>query len=266
MKLFKRCLIAALLFAVIAAVVELNIYFAGSRVMVYMYHSVSQEPISLDEAELSVLPEQLEKQLAYFNSRGIETVFATELPDIDENVGPRRVVLTFDDGYEDNYTVLFPLLKKYDCKATVFMVTGCIDLPGYLTAEQIREMTESGLVSVQSHTVSHVPLAWGDKTYEDIVYEMSESKRMLEEVSGAPVTALSIPNGNYDGVILDAADDYYDVVFSGTGFRPYSRDEITDIYRVGVYRYHTAGDVRRMTDHRVLYVIKRGLEKLLSIE
>ena len=266
MKLFRRCLIALLLFAVIAAAVEVNIYFSGARVMVYMYHSVSAEPFNPDDEALSVLPEQFEKQLAYFVSRGIETVFASELPELDETTGPRRVVLTFDDGYEDNYTEAFPLLKKYGCKATIFMIASCIDTPGYLTSAQLREMTDSGLVSIQSHTVSHVPMAWGDKTYEDVVYELRESRRIIEEAAGAPVTVLSIPNGSFDETIIDIAKDYYSVAFTGTGLRNYSKADIMDIYRVGIYRRHSASDVRRMTDHRVLYVAKRGLEKLLGIE
>lgn len=234
--------------------------------MAYMYHSVSDEPFNPDGSELSVLPEQFEKQLAYLQNSGIETVFASELPELDETTGPRRVVLTFDDGYEDNYTEAFPLLKKYGCKATIFMIAGCIDQPGYLTTAQIREMTDSGLVSIQSHTVSHVPLAWGDKTYEDVVYQLGESKRIIEEAAGAPVTALAIPNGNFDETIVDIAGDYYNVAFTGTGFRNYSKADIMDIYRVGIYRRHTAADLRRMTEHRILYVVKRGLEKLFGIE
>lgn len=264
MNIFKRTLIAAALFALIAAGVGLHTVLEP-RIMVYMYHSISDEPFNPDAVEFSVMPDCFEKQLRYFSGSGFETIFATELPDADLN-GKKKLVITFDDGYEDNYTRAFPLLKKYGCKATIFMIAGEIGKPGYLTADQIREMTESGLVSIQSHTVSHMPLAWGDKTYEDVVYEMSESKRIIEEAAGAPVTAIAIPNGNYDDMIIKIARDYYDVAFTGTDFIPYTGGDTMNIHRVGIYRRHSAGDVRRMTEQRPLYVLKRGVQKLLGME
>ena len=192
--------------------------YINSKVFIYMYHSVREEPVNPEADELSVKPSEFEKHLAYFSKRGIKTLFADELPDL----GPddvHCVALTFDDGYEDNYTEAFPLLKKYNCKATIFMITSLIDQPGYLSSEQIREMTESGLVSVQSHTVSHEPLALGDKLYEDVDYELGESKRILEAISGRPVTALAMPNGSYDSAVIEIAKKYYDVAFTGTDFR-----------------------------------------------
>lgn len=66
---------------------------------------------------------------------------------------PRRSVLvTFDDGYEDNYTLAFPIFQQYGAKATVFVITSLVGKPGYLTPDQIEEMTASGLVDFQLHT------------------------------------------------------------------------------------------------------------------
>ncbi len=261
-KRWKYFAAALVLFLLAEGVMLLNIRLAGSRVIVYMYHSVREDPVNPDDPDLSVRPSELEKQLRFFKGRGIRTVFASELAGLEPG-NERCVALTFDDGYEDNYTEVFPLLKKYGCKATVFMITGLIDQEGYLTADEIREMTDSGLVSVQSHTVSHEPLALGDKVYEEVVYEMEESQKRLEAVTGAPVDALAIPNGSYDGAVLDIAGRYYDVIFTGTDFRGFDGDKIRDIHRVGIYRYHTVGDIRRMTDNRGLYLVRRVLQKLV---
>ncbi len=266
MNTFKRILIALGLFIIFAVGVELHTNLE-SRVLVYMYHSVSDQPFNPDAEEFTVAPAQFEKQLRYFSEQGFETLFATELPGIEpQAAGKKEIVLTFDDGYEDNYTDAFPLLKKYGCKATIFMIASKIDQPGYLSSAQIREMTESGVVSVQSHTVSHQPLAWGDKTYEDVDYEMGESKRLIEAASGAEVTAVAMPNGSFDQTVTDIAKKYYNVAFTGTDFAPYTGQDPMNIHRVGIYSRHTIGDIRRMTEKRPLYVLKRGLEKLLGLE
>ncbi|MCH5188893.1 MAG: polysaccharide deacetylase family protein [Oscillospiraceae bacterium] len=252
---------------VVFLITEILLYLCGQyinpKVLIYMYHSVSDEPLSLEESELSVIPAEFEKQLAYFSKREIPTLFADELPDRSSDEA-RCVVLTFDDGYEDNYTEVFPLLKKYNCKATIFMIASLIDTPGYLSSEQIREMTDSGLVSIQSHTVYHLPMALGGWSYEAIDYELGESKRIIEDISGRPVTALAMPNGSYDPKVIEVAEKYYNVAFTGTDFRVYSPDELMDIHRVGIYRRHRLSDVRRLTDNRGVYFAKRFLQKLVG--
>lgn len=261
----KYLIVVIILFLMAEGLLALGYRFVNSSVLIYMYHSVSEEPISIDsgydEPELSVKPSEFEKQLEFFSKRGLKTVFADELPELDTSRG-RYLVLTFDDGYEDNYTEAFPLLKKYNCKATIFMITSLIDAPGYLTSDQIREMTQSGLVSVQSHTVTHQPLAWWYRDYDDVVYELGDSKRVLESISGRPVTALSVPNGSYDSAVMDIAEKYYDVMITGTNLRTYSDKDLMDLQRIGIYRRHKLSDIRRMTDNRGVYFIKRIFQKL----
>lgn len=263
-KIRKRYLFAAIIMFMLAAVfLGMNIYYSSSNVSVYMYHSVREVPVNEDDPELSVRPSEFEQQLKYFSKKRVHDIFASELKG-QQSKHARYVVLTFDDGYEDNYTEVFPLLKKYRIKATIFMITSLIDKEGYLTSEQIKEMTDSGLVSVQSHTVSHEPLALGDKVYEEVDAELGQSKAVLEEITGEAVDCLSMPNGSFDGVVRDIARQYYDVIFTGDGFRVYSRENIDDIYRVGIYRRHTADDVRNMTEKRALYLVKRTIQKLLG--
>ncbi len=228
-----------------------------------MYHSVREKPVNEDAAELSVRPAEFEKQLKFFKEKRMISLFASELKGR-QSKHADYVVITLDDGYEDNYTQVFPLLKKYNCKATIFMITSLIGQEGYLSAEQIREMTESGLVSVQSHTVSHEPLALGDKVYEDVDRELGESKAALEAISGAAVDSVAMPNGSFDDVVIEIAKKYYDVIFTDISFRTYSLEDINDIHRVGIYRRHTLADVKAMTDRRGFYVVKRAAQKLLE--
>ena len=258
----RRFLIPLLLAAAaVIGILALNVYFASTDVIVFMYHSVREKPVNPADSDLSVKTSEFEKQLAYFAKSGRKTIFAEELTNLSK--GDKCIVITLDDGYEDNYTDVFPLLKKYNCKATIFMITSLIDAQGYLSSEQIREMTESGLVSVQSHTVSHEPLALGDKTYEDVDEELRASKAALEQISGRPVTGLAVPNGSYDAVVLDVAKKYYDVIFTGMGIQPYDYD-VTDVNRTGIYRRHTVWDVKAMTKYRGFYIVKRTIQKVLG--
>lgn len=241
-----------------------NVYFSGSNISLYMYHSISEEPLNPEDADLSVRPEEFEKQLKFFKSRNMTSVTVSELGRELSRHG-KYIAITFDDGYEDNYTQAFPLLKKYNTKATIFVITSLIGKEGYLTAEQIREMSQSGLVSIQSHTVSHSPLALGDKTREDVGYEFGVSKYILEKITGEKVDAVSMPNGSYDKVVIEIAKNYYNVICTASGMRAYSPEDISDAHRVGIYRHHTLSDVKAITDRRGAYVIKRFAEKLFGL-
>ncbi len=261
----KRYLVPALIMFLLAGMLlGMNVYYGGQTVMCYMYHSVREEPVNPDNAELSVRPEVFEQQLKYFSESRFKTLFASELVN-PRSKHSRYVVITFDDGYEDNYTEVFPLLKKYNCKATIFMITSLIGEEGYLNAAQIREMTDSGLVSIQSHTVSHDPLALGNKLFEEVDEEFRASKAVLERITQKEVDAVSMPNGSFDGIVLDLAKRYYNVVFSDISFRAYSDEDITDVHRIGIYRRHSAQDIEQMTDMRGFYYVKRTLQKIFPL-
>ncbi len=166
-------------------------YLYSPSMKTLLYHLVSDETYG-EYPYLFVREDDFEKQLMEIQNRGFDTYFADEPQKAD---GKSGVVLTFDDGYADNYTTVFPLLKKYNMKATIFVVTDMIGTDGHLTAEQIKEMSESGLVRFGSHTASHKKL---DSLSEyEIRNELTRSKEALEEVTGSPVTVLAYPNGIY---------------------------------------------------------------------
>jgi peptidoglycan/xylan/chitin deacetylase (PgdA/CDA1 family) len=116
-------------------------------------------------------------------------------------------MLTFDDGYKDNYTILYPLLQKYNLKATIFVVTETVWSKNRVSREDIAEMSASGLVSIQSHTKSHSSLpSLGNK---ELVNELALSKEYLEELTGKPVIALCYPEGAQNAAVRTAAAEHY---------------------------------------------------------
>jgi peptidoglycan/xylan/chitin deacetylase (PgdA/CDA1 family) len=106
----------------------------------------------------------------------------------------KSAAITFDDGYEETYTVAAPLLRRFGFRATVFVTPTEVGLPGFMTWDQLREVSRDG-IAVGSHTLTHLylPLA----RPEQVEQELAESKRILETQLGQPVHLLSYPIGGF---------------------------------------------------------------------
>ncbi|HOA80155.1 MAG TPA: polysaccharide deacetylase family protein, partial [Defluviitaleaceae bacterium] len=92
----------------------------------------------------------------------------------------KPIILTFDDGYENNYTNAFPILKKHNMKATIFIVTSAVGELGvqypHMTWEQMKEMEYSGLITIQNHGAIHTPMdKLSRKEMEKVVLAANES-------------------------------------------------------------------------------------------
>ncbi|MBR1420745.1 MAG: polysaccharide deacetylase family protein [Selenomonadaceae bacterium] len=166
----------------------------GSRILVLNYHKIDYTFNSL-----SIAPELFEEQIIYLKNHGYQSISCDELYDglIGETVLPEKsVFITFDDGYLDNYTNAFPILKAYGMKATVFVVPGFTSqVAGYMTWDQLREMEQNG-VKIQSHTMTHQKLE--ELSDEQILSELADSKRKLEEQLGHVIEDLAYPTGTYN--------------------------------------------------------------------
>lgn len=193
----------------------------GRNVPVLMYHAVSDN--CWGTTELFVSPSTLDEQIALLLENGYTLITFEDFDHLDEIEKP--VMLTFDDGYDDNYTELFPILQKYQVKATIFMITNDIGKNHKLTAEQITEMSDSGLVSIQSHTMSHEYLSYMNE--EQLHTELSQSKLVLARLTGRESFVLCYPTGMYSNLSLQVTKEYYEfglLMSSGlytTGGDPY---------------------------------------------
>lgn len=184
----------------------------GYAVPILMYHAVADETWGMES--LFVRPGDFEKQLIYLTENGYDPIFFEDLCHVDEYDKP--VILTFDDGYADNYTALYPLLQKYGVKATVFLATGFVDRdPDYLTTPQIREMAGSDLVSFQSHTVTHPYL--DTLTGEEQRLELEQSRLEVARLSLREPFVLAYPSGQYNHNTLDLAGEYYSFALRSGG-------------------------------------------------
>lgn len=166
----------------------------GTKVMVLNYHKIDNTFISL-----AVRPDDFEAQMKYLSENGYHTISPDELYDSLAGTGElpeNPVLITFDDGYVDNYTNAYPILKKYGFKATIFVITSFLGKDkNYMTWDQARELDANG-ISIESHTVDHKSMT--DLTDEQLRMELVESKKKAEKELGHPVEYMAYPTGTYN--------------------------------------------------------------------
>lgn len=201
-------------------------------VPVLMWHNLAEE----SSGDMTISVDTFRAQIEALHEAGFKTVslqqlydyvhFGTELPE-------KPIVLTFDDGYFSNYEYAYPILREYGMQATIFAIGVSVGKDTYkdtdhamtphFGADEAREMVDSGLISVQSHTfdmhqwppfedgnaqVRETLLPFdgeADADYEAAVEaDFAESRELLESITGQPVNALAFPEGAYVTLTQDA--------------------------------------------------------------
>jgi peptidoglycan/xylan/chitin deacetylase (PgdA/CDA1 family)/glycosyltransferase involved in cell wall biosynthesis len=211
---------------------------AGGRIPVLMYHKITSEPVVGSQHGTWVTVERFARQLASLRRRGMSPVTLRDCAAAargEEPLPPRPVILTFDDGYLDNYTNAFPLLRKFGMTGVIFLVAdpaltsnawdaaaGEPQAP-LMSRDQVLEMAEFG-VEFGSHTVTHPRLP--ELPDERLHGELCESKRVLEGWLGRPVTALAYPFGAVDERVKRSAQraGYEWAVATNSGPTSFGRD------------------------------------------
>lgn len=197
---------------------------------IFMYHFILDDYGENLDVENFVKPSTLEEQLKYIVDNGYQTVFVNEIEDLSNYTKP--VALTFDDCFVYFYNNAFPLLKKYNQKASIYIICNYVNGPNYLTTEQIQEMVDSGLVSVQTHTLSHRELT--SLSLEEMEKELVESKKYLESTYNISVDTVCYPIGKYNKNVINVAKENYKYGLAMTGGVYYSNKhnlyEIPRIY------------------------------------
>ncbi len=170
----------------------------GVAVPVLYYHLIDDNLYSPFHS-MFVSPPDFANQMKYLKTAGYTVIPLAQIENAGEYSKP--VIITFDDGYEDNYTNAYPILKEYNFPATVFLISGFIGKPGYLNNNEILQMQD--LVSFQDHTVTHRSLATLSAAEQE--YELSASKQAIETLTGQNVFAVAYPNGSYNQTTIEIA-------------------------------------------------------------
>lgn len=166
-------------------------------VPVLNYHQVNDEKHSA----LTLHVDQFREQMEYLHNQGYNTITLTQLYDYLENgteLPNKPIVITFDDGYVDNYKNVLPILKEYNMKATLFMISDAANTPGFVSTEQMHQM-EAGGFDIQGHTNHHKILTKIDPT--ELPDALLGGKTSLEGILGEPIEYLAYPGGFNDMLV-----------------------------------------------------------------
>lgn len=168
---------------------------SSQSIPILMYHSIKYEKGN----ELRIPKDKFKQQMQYLKDDGFHPISFDELYSyyvFNEALPDKPIVITFDDGYKDNYTNAYPVLKDLGFKATIFMITNSIgDTSDYITADQLKEMDKNG-IDIESHTVTHKYLS--KLSYDEQKKELYDSKTKIEETLGKSVKYIAYPFGDYN--------------------------------------------------------------------
>ncbi len=176
------------------------------RVPILLYHYVEYAKDQGDtiRKSLDIVPYTFEQEIKTLKDDGFSFITTKDLADAldDETVLPSKsVILTFDDGYRDFYTDVFPILKKYQVKAVAYVVPNFLGRPNNLDIWQLKEIAKSGLVEIGAHTMDHSYLA--GLPLKKVRYEVEESKKYLEKLLGIKIVSFAYPYGAFDNQAID---------------------------------------------------------------
>lgn len=173
-----------------------------------MYHKVGDYPPGSKLAKLWVTAANFRRQMLYLKEHGYTGMLFSELRDAElgrRTMPDNPVLVTFDDGYANNYETAFPILKEIGMKGNIFLVYETMERHNawhdpvsepwlrMLTWEQVAEMERSGMVECGSHTMRHPNLAAAP--LDQVRWELFESKKLLEAKLGHEMVGFAYPYG-----------------------------------------------------------------------
>lgn len=172
-------------------------------ILVYHYVEIVLDEKDTIRKSLNTPPYLFIQQIETLKNAGYTFITVSELIDmLDGKIKllQKPVLITFDDGYRDFYEDVFPILKRYNIKATVYVVSEFLDKPNYMLTWQLKQIAKSGLIEIGAHTVHHYAL----KGLEPLLmqYEIEESKKQLENIIKSPIVSFAYPDGSFDDQVI----------------------------------------------------------------
>lgn len=238
---------------------------------ILMYHMISDHKKNAKFNGLRVSPIEFEKQIKYLSSNGWNFFTMSELIEKKEDLPLKSIAITFDDGYEDNFTNALPILKKYNVKATIYIVVdrhdrewsskrkmknndGELKNEPKLSDEQIFKLIDSELIEIGSHTITHDNLPTLNEEEKD--YEIKGSKNFLENKFSIKCNSFCYPFGLYDKKDIELVKNsgYTNATTTQKGIDNLNNDNIYELKRI------TVSGKDNITSFKIK--LKRGLRGL----
>lgn len=193
-------------------------------VLILEYHKINDE----DTDTYTVTTHDFKKQLDVLEQLGYKTISLREFLRAKkglEQIPAKSLVITLDDGYEDSYSRVLPILEQRGAKATVFMVSNLIGKKGYLTWDMLKDM-QNRSIEIGGHTANHLPLTKLNDL--NITKEVELSKLLMEWNGIKTIYTFSYPNGEHNKRVARILKDkeYLAAVGGETGLNDFQ----TDVY------------------------------------
>ncbi len=177
------------------------------HVPILLYHYVEHVKDKKDtiRQSLNIYPETLKSQIETLKNAGYIFVTPSDLGKVldgtAENFPKKTVILSFDDGYMDFYTDVFPILKQENVRAVAYIVPNFLNRPNFMFSFQLKEVAKSPLVEIGAHTMDHYALSGMEKNKAR--YEIAESRKVLQKELGLPINSFAYPYGSFDKQAID---------------------------------------------------------------
>ena len=190
-----------------------------------MYHDVSSER---PEGLFVVSEKSFSHQMTHLVKQGYHVVSLDELVSAHETrqaLRPKTVVLTFDDGLESHFNVVYPILKRLGLTATFFIVPEFVGEPGYLTWSEVKELSGHGF-TIGSHSLRHRDLS--ALSSEECEKDIVSSKKLIEGALNKKITLFCYPGGRVNPMVREKV---IKAGFRGAcAIRPWHRFPSGDLY------------------------------------
>lgn len=173
----------------------------NDKIVFLMYHNITGRGDIY-----SVSKKNFTEQMDFLAEQNFHTLTLSDFLELEQKKvksNDKFIVITFDDGYVDNYTTVLPILQERALKATFFITTGYIDSKkNMLNSEQIKHLSDAKMC-IGSHARSHTFLT--KLKLPELFAELEESKINLEKITKKKISHLSLPGGRYNNKVLKTA-------------------------------------------------------------
>ena len=186
------------------------------QIPILTYHKIDRK---FEVGITRIKPEKFEKQIKFLVESGFKFLTLSEARSVSDG---NYIALSFDDAYDGVFKYAYPILKNYGIRATVFVITGYIGGENswdvsfgikfkHMGWSELEKLKASGW-EIGSHTVKHLDLT--RLNYDEVKYELFESKNTLEKTLGVKVSSVAVPFGRLnDTVVKLASEAGYEAVY-----------------------------------------------------
>ena len=152
------------------------------QIPIFTYHHLVKNESEIEDDCMQTTIDKFKEQILGLMKLGYKPITYQKLKEYSEGktaISGWSFIITFDDGYSDFYDYVYPIAKEYNIPVTVFIIDDCMEGPGYLTWDQVKEMNENGLISIYSHGLTHIE--YNKETPERLVNDTNLAYDNLEE-------------------------------------------------------------------------------------